>query len=118
MEETLRLILEKLNSMDSDIKEIKSDVNGLKSDVNGLKSDVNGLKSDVNGLKSDVNGLKSDVRSLEKHVLIIENKQSEDSKALYDGYRQALENTLEIKKDIKAIKEILDVHEVKLLKVK
>jgi len=65
-----------------------------------------------------VGGLKSDMRSLERHVLIIENKQSEDSRALYDGYSQVLENTLEIKKDIKAIKETLDVHEVKLLKVK
>ncbi|ACL75199.1 hypothetical protein [Ruminiclostridium cellulolyticum] len=83
MEETLKLILDKLNSMDSDIKDIKNNV-----------------------------------RNLEKHVFIIENKQSEDSKALYDGYSQTLENTVEIKKDIKDIKETLNVHEVKLLKVK
>lgn len=83
MEETLKLILDKLNSMDSDIKDIKRDV-----------------------------------KNLEKHVLIIENKQSEDSKALYDGYSQTLENTVEIKKDIKDIKETLNIHDVKLLKVK
>lgn len=82
MEETLKLILEKLNSMDSNIKDLKSDVS-----------------------------------SLEKHVLIIENKQTEDSNALYDGYRQTLENIIEMKKDIKDIKETLNVHEVKLLNV-
>lgn len=82
MEQTLKLILEKLNSMDLDIKDLKSDVSSLK-----------------------------------KHVLIIENKQNEDSKALYDGYRQTLENIIEIKKDIKDIKETLDDHEVKLLNI-
>ncbi len=82
MEQTLKLILEKLNSMDLDIKDLKSDVSSLK-----------------------------------KHVLIIENKQNEDSKALYDGYRQTLENIIEIKKDIKDIKETLNDHEVKLLNI-
>ena len=82
MEQTLKLILEKLSSMDLDIKDLKSDVSSLK-----------------------------------KHVLIIENKQNEDSKALYDGYRQTLENIIEIKKDIKDIKETLDDHEVKLLNI-
>ncbi len=89
MEETLKLILEKLNTMDLDIKDLKSDVSGLKDDVSSLK----------------------------KHVLIIENKQNEDSKALYDGYRQTLENITEMKKDIKDIKETLNVHEIKLLNV-
>lgn len=82
MEQTLKLILEKLNSMELDIKDLKNDVS-----------------------------------SLQKHVLIIENKQNEDSKALYDGYTQTLENIIEIKKDIKEIKETLDDHEVKLLNI-
>jgi len=56
--------------------------------------------------------------SIEGHVLRIENKQNEDSKALYDGYKQTYENTVEIKKDIKDMKEILNIHAVKLLKVK
>ena len=42
---------------------------------------------------------------------------NEDSKALYDGYTQTLENIIEIKKDIKEIKETLDDHEVKLLNI-
>jgi archaellum component FlaC len=82
MEETLKLILEKLNSMDLDIKDLKSDVSSLK-----------------------------------KHVLIIEDKQNEDSKALYDGYSQTLENIIEIKKDIKDIKETLNDHEIRLLNI-
>ncbi|QNU66747.1 hypothetical protein EHE19_018210 [Ruminiclostridium herbifermentans] len=82
MEETLKLILEKLNSMDLDIKDLKSDVTSLK-----------------------------------KHVLTIENKQNEDSKALYDGYSQTLENIIEIKKDIKDIKETLNDHEIRLLNI-
>ncbi len=70
MKETIKLILNKLNNMDSDIQD----------------------------LKNNVKGLENNVKIIEKHVLIIVNKQSEDSKALYDGYSQTLENTIKIKK--------------------
>lgn len=97
MEETLKLILDKLNSMDSDIK---------------------GLKSEVNGLKSEVWEIKSEVKDLKKHVLVIENEHGKKLDALFDGYKQLYEAQQEMKSDIKDIKETLDVHELKLLKVK
>lgn len=61
---------------------------------------------------------KQRLESIEGHVLGIENKQFEDSKALFDGYKQTYENTIEIKKDIKDIIETINIHEVKLMKVK
>ena len=67
---------------------------------------------------SKFNNIEKRLDSIEGHVLRIENKQNDDSKALYDGYNQTFENTNEIKKDVKEIKETLNVHEVKLLKVK
>ncbi len=67
---------------------------------------------------SKFNNIEKRLDSIEGHVLRIENKQSDDSTALYDGYNQTFENTNEIKKDIKDIKETLNVHEVTLLKVK
>jgi len=90
MEETLKIILDKLNSMDSDIKDLKSEFKGLKSEVNDLK----------------------------KHVLVIENEHGKKLDALFDGYKQLYEAQQEMKKDIKDIKETLNVHELKLLKVK
>ena len=97
MEETLRLILEKLNSMDSDIKSLKTDVSGLKTDVSGLKTDVSGLK---------------------QQVFIIENEHGAKLDSLIDGYKQLYEGQQEIRNDIKEMKETINVHEVKLLKVK
>ena len=56
--------------------------------------------------------------SLNGHVIRLENKQNIDSKALFDGYKQIYENTVEMKSDFKAIKEILMEHEIRLRKVK
>ena len=97
MEETLKLILDKLNSMDKSI-------NGIQKDVGGLKEDVGGLKEDVGGLKEDVKGLKRD-------VIRIENEHGAKLDSLMDGYQMLYEGQEEIKKT-------LDNHEVKLLKVK
>ncbi|NLI58098.1 MAG: hypothetical protein GX387_06195 [Clostridium sp.] len=104
MEETLKLILDKLNSMDKSI-------NGIQKDVGGLKEDVGGLKEDVGGLKEDVGGLKEDVKGLKRDVIRIENEHGAKLDSLMDGYQMLYEGQEEIKKT-------LDNHEVKLLKVK
>lgn len=83
MEETLKLILDKLNSMDSDIKE-----------------------------------LKNEVKTIGNQVIKIENEHGEKLDSLLDGYKQVYEGQKEINNDIKDIKETLNLHEVKLLKVK
>lgn len=79
MEETLKLILDKLNSMDSDIKE-----------------------------------LKSEVKTIGNQVIKIENEHGVKLDSLLDGYKQVYE----WQHEIKDIKETLNLHEVKLLKVK
>ncbi len=83
MEETLKLILDKLNSMDSDIKV-----------------------------------LKNEVKTIGNQVIKIENEHGEKLDSLLDGYKQVYEGQKEINNDIKDIKETLNLHEVKLLKVK
>lgn len=83
MEETLKLILDKLNSMDSDIKE-----------------------------------LKSEVKTIGNQVTKIENEHGVKLDSLLDGYKLVYEGQQEIRNDIKDIKETLNLHEVKLLKVK
>lgn len=90
MEETLRLILDKLNNMDAHI----------------------------NSIDTHINSMDTDIKDLKKHVVVIENKLDNNFEALFDGYKQTYENTIEIKKDIKDIKDKLDIHETKLLKVK
>ena len=47
MEETLKLILEKIISLDEGQKELKQDISTIKQDVSTLKEDVSKLKNDV-----------------------------------------------------------------------
>lgn len=68
MSEETRIILEKLDSMDKNIKEMKADIHGLKEDVCILKKDVVGLKEEVSILKADVSLLKQEVKILNQDV--------------------------------------------------
>lgn len=86
MEDTLKIILDKLNSMDSDIKDLKKHV--------------------------------VTIEDVKKHVIVIENEHGARLDSLMDGYKQIYEGQEEIKKDIKDIKETLNIHEIKLLKVR
>ena len=54
VEETLKLILNKLDVL-------QTDVNGLKTDVNELKTDVNELKDDVGNLKTGQAAIKAEL---------------------------------------------------------
>lgn len=47
MEETLKLILEKIVSLDEGQKELRQDISTIKQDVSTLKEDVSKLKNDV-----------------------------------------------------------------------
>ena len=47
MEETLKLILEKIISLDEGQKELTQDISTIKQDMSPLKEDVSKLKNDV-----------------------------------------------------------------------
>jgi hypothetical protein len=68
IEETLKIILDKLNSMDTDIKDIKKHVLVIDTDIKDLK----------------------------KNVLIIENGHGKKLDALFDGYKQVYEKVTSI----------------------
>ncbi|TYQ18043.1 UNVERIFIED_CONTAM: hypothetical protein Cloal_0442 [Acetivibrio alkalicellulosi] len=73
MEETLKLILDKLNSMDKSINVIQKDVGSFKEDVKGLKRDVIRIENEHDGAKLD---------------------------SLMDGYKMLYEGQEEIKKTL------------------
>jgi predicted phage-related endonuclease len=56
------------------------------------------MGKDIKGLKSDVKGLKNDVKGLKNDVVCIENKLDNNSKALFDGYKQTYEEVVDVKK--------------------
>ena len=68
MSEETRIILERLDYMQNDIREMKQDIRELKEDVAVLKEDVAVLKEDVAVLKEDVRILKIEVKTLREDV--------------------------------------------------
>lgn len=92
MEETLKLILEKISNMDNKMNEMQQDMVDIKQDVSELKKDV----------------------------IRIENKVDENLSALFDGYSQNTEaiNILNEKVDkLVASQERQDV-EIKVIHTK
>lgn len=67
-DETMMVVLDKLDNLTNEFAGVRSDISGLKADVNGLKTDVSELKADVNTLKSDVGILKAGVSILKEDV--------------------------------------------------
>lgn len=63
-----KIVLQKLDSMEADIKELKQDVAELKQDVTVLKQDVAGLKTNVTTLKKELKEVKEDVSVLKNEV--------------------------------------------------
>ena len=61
-------VIPRLDSLETDVKDLKTDIGGLRTDVEDIKTDVEGLKTDVGGLKTDVKGLKANVEGLETDV--------------------------------------------------
>lgn len=86
MEETLKLILDKINSMDSKIGSMDLKISSMDSELKDVK----------------------------KHVIIIENDHGTKLDALLDGYKSLYEKTSVIEDDVKEIKDNLDIHETKL----
>ena len=63
-----KIVLQKLDSMEADMKELKQDVAELKQDVTVLKQDVAGLKTNVTTLKKELKEVKEDVSVLKNEV--------------------------------------------------
>jgi chromosome segregation ATPase len=102
MEETLKLILTKLDSLEQGQTRLEQGQARLESDVSILKDDVSVLKKDVIGLKEGQTRLESDVTSLKEGQTRLEGKMDKLSvrveaevidkiRSLYDGREQSID---------------------------
>ena len=94
-----KIVLQKLDSMEADIKKLKQDVAELKQDVTVLKQDVAELKQDVTVLKEDVAELKQDVAGLKTNVTTLKKELNEvkvDVGVLKNEVFNVIKPTLEI----------------------
>lgn len=88
MEDTLKLILEEVQSLKADVQGVKEDVQSVKADVQSVKDDVQSVKEDVQSVKDDVQKVKDDVQDLKKEV----SKNTTNIKSL----ELTLENTTNV----------------------
>lgn len=69
-----KIVLQKLDSMEADIKELKQDVAGLKTNVITLKKELKEVKEDVGVLKNEVfNVIKPTLEIINEKVDIMIN---------------------------------------------
>lgn len=93
------LVLQKLDSIFSNIGDLKTNVNKnfdeLRAEVNKLKEEVNKLKSEVNKLKAEVKEIRNDVNTLTARVnkLIIDFNTLKDR---FDVFEFETKNKLDI----------------------
>lgn len=74
MVQEFKKVNNKLDNLDSEVKEIKQDVSVLKQDVVVLKQDVSVLKQDVSMLKTDVRKLKVGMKQLEDDTKLLKKE--------------------------------------------
>ena len=79
MEETLKLILEKISNMDNNMKEMKGKINTIDDRLT----------------------------SLEQNMVRMEDKMDTKLSALFDGYKQNTEQIQELRKEVSSQEEII-----------
>lgn len=97
MEETLKLILDKLNSMDSDIKDMKGDLSVVKGRLNGVEGNL---------------------KELSNRAAVTENEHGAKLDALLDGYKQISEGQQEIKEEIRSLKQKQENQDIEIRVIK
>ena len=63
-----QLMLQAVQPLQNDMKEMQSDISVLQNDVSELREDVTNMKSDISELREDVSGLKGEVSDLKGTV--------------------------------------------------
>ena len=89
-----------LQAIYGDLQSVKSEVAQLRSDVSAMNGEIKGLRQDVNDLKEDVAVLKVDVAELKARVSALET----DSAAMKVDIAFLKEETLAMKSDIASLK--------------
>ncbi len=91
-----KLVIEKLERLDSGIKELKEDVTILKTEVAELKEDVTILKTEVAGLKKNVDKLNKQVKELTDDTLILKDEVFNTVKPTLKSIEQKLDIMVDI----------------------
>ena len=84
-EEFQRAVLEKLSSLDSDVKGLKNSQNRFESEIQDVKNSQNRFESEIQDVKNGQNRFESEIKSVKDIVLKIENDHGTKLDALFDA---------------------------------
>lgn len=103
MSETEKIILEKLNEINSNMNEMRQDMNEMRQDMNEMRQGMNGMRQDMNEMRQDITDLKQRVTVIENKVtrieMVIENEISKKIDIIGEGHdflKQRLNDALKI----------------------
>ena len=65
-DEMLKLILEKIGSLESGQQEMRTEMNGMRSEITGMRSEMNGMRSEMNDMRSEMNSMRADIEDLKE----------------------------------------------------
>ncbi|HJB17331.1 MAG TPA: DUF1515 family protein [Candidatus Blautia excrementipullorum] len=80
-----------MKEMQSDISELREDVTNMKGDISELREDVTNMKGDISELREDVTNMKGDISELQNDVSGVKGDVS-DLRGTVAGIQLHLEN--------------------------
>ncbi len=110
-----------IRELQTDMKEVKSDVKQLKTDVKELQVEMKEVKADVKELQTEMIEVKDNIQSIWVHL---ENETDKNVQLLVENvvpaakkYEKEVERIDAIQEDVTIVKEVLQEHSEKLLKM-
>lgn len=110
-----------LGPMKADIRELQTDMKEVKSDVKQLQVEMKEVKADIRELQTEMIEVKDNIQSIWVHL---ENETDKNVQLLVENvvpaakkYEKEVERIDAIQEDVTIVKEVLQEHSEKLLKM-
>ena len=117
---SMKVVKEDIEGLKTNVEDLKGSMKVVKEDIEGLKTDVEDLKGSMKVVKEDIEGLKTDVKNTK---LIVENEIRTNIQRIAEGHLDLSRNLHEAMKpsnevEMLAIKVSVLESEVRELKRK
>ena len=87
MTEFEKLVIQKLDTMQGDISDLKTDVSDMKEDISTLKSEMSDVKEDISTLKSEMSDMQNDITALKRTSIKVEMELIPKTQLMLDKFR-------------------------------
>ena len=67
-DEMLKLILEKIGSLESGQQEMRTEMNSMRSEITGMRSEMNSMRADIEDPKEGQKAIRRDVARIDRKI--------------------------------------------------